>query len=163
VIAATVLLRRYRLETLPTFDVIAPSLALGHSIGRIGCLLAGCCWGAHCEAPWAITYSDPAAAQNVGTPLHVPLHPFPVYSSIFNLVLYLCLAALHRLRPAPGRVIATYLLVYGAGRTLLELTRGDAARGTFFDGLLSTSQLIGLSMMLIGVGLHWWVARRRDE
>ena len=63
VIAAIVLLRRYKLPALPSFDVLSPSLALGHAIGRIGCLLAGCCWGAACELPWAITYSSPIAAE----------------------------------------------------------------------------------------------------
>ncbi|MCU0234677.1 MAG: prolipoprotein diacylglyceryl transferase, partial [Thermoanaerobaculales bacterium] len=85
VAAAVVLLRRYRLPALLTFDVVAPSLALGHAIGRVGCLLAGCCWGARCDLPWALTYTSPVAAQRLGTPLHVPLHPYPVYEAIFNL------------------------------------------------------------------------------
>jgi len=159
-VAAAVLLRRYRLPALPTFDVMAPSLALGHAIGRIGCLMAGCCWGAECHLPWAVTYTDPQAAANVGTPLHVPLHPFPVYAAAFNLGLYLLLAALHRRRPAAGRVFAAYLLVYGCGRFLLELTRGDAARGYLLEGLLSTSQGISLALVAVGAGLYWWAGRR---
>jgi phosphatidylglycerol:prolipoprotein diacylglycerol transferase len=160
-IAAAVLLRRYQLPALPTFDVITPSLALGHSIGRVGCLMAGCCWGAACEAPWAITYTDPAAAQNVGTPLHTPVHPYPIYEGLFNLALYGGLALLYRRRPAPGRVLATYLAVYGTGRFLLEWTRGDAARGHVLGGLLSTSQVISIVLVVAGVGLHLWVSRRQ--
>jgi phosphatidylglycerol:prolipoprotein diacylglycerol transferase len=160
VVAAVVLLRRYQLPALPTFDVIVPSLALGQAIGRIGCLMAGCCWGSSCSLPWAITYTSPIAAENLGTPLHVPLHPFPVYSSLFNFTLYLALAALYKSRPAPGRVFATYLMAYGLGRFALEWTRGDAARGFVLGGALSTSQLISLGMVLVGGALHLWVSRR---
>ena len=160
-IAAIVLLRRYELPALPTFDVISPSLALGHSIGRIGCLLAGCCWGASCDLPWAITYTDPIAAERLGTPLHQSLHPFPLYSSLFNFGLYVFLALLYRKRPASGRVFASYLLLYGVGRFFLEFTRGDAARGFVLDGLLSTSQLISLALVCTGAGLHLWLTRRK--
>jgi phosphatidylglycerol:prolipoprotein diacylglycerol transferase len=163
VVAAVVLLRRYQLPALPTFDVVVPSLALGQAIGRIGCLMAGCCWGSSCSLPWAITYTSPVAADNLGTPLHVPLHPFPVYSSLFNFGLYLVLAALFKSRPVPGRVFATYLMAYGVGRFALEWTRGDAARGFVLGGALSTSQLISLGMVLVGGALHLWVGRRRTR
>ena len=159
VITAIVLLRRYKLEALPTFDVIAPSLALGHTIGRIGCFFAGCCWGAACDLPWAITYTSPIAAERLGTPLHAALHPFPLYAAAFNFGLYLVLAALFKSRPAPGRVFATYLVLYGIARFLLEGTRGDIARGFVFNGALSTSQAISIGMIVIGGGLHLWVSR----
>ena len=159
VIAAIILLRRYKLQPLPSFDVVVPSLALGQAIGRMGCLMAGCCWGGHCDLPWAITYTNPIAAENLGTPLHVPLHPFPIYASVFNLGLYLLLAALYKRHPAPGRVFATYMVLYGIGRMLLEMTRGDAVRGFVFNGMLSTSQLISLGLILTGIGLQVWVSR----
>ena len=60
----------------------------------------------------------------------------------------------------PGRVFATYLVVYGTGRFLLELTRGDASRGFVVEGLLSTSQTIGLAMIVTGIVLHVWVGKR---
>jgi len=161
VIAAAVLLRRYKLRTLPTFDVITPSLALGQAIGRLGCLMAGCCWGAACDLPWAVTYTDPVAAERLGTPLHQPLHPFPVYESLFDFGLYFLLAALFARRLAAGAVFATYLVLYGVGRFALEWTRGDVARGFVLDGLLSTSQLISLGMIVVGTGLHIWIRRRK--
>jgi len=161
IVAAVVLLRRYKLRALPTFDVISPSLALGHAIGRIGCLMAGCCWGAACDLPWAITYTDPIAAERLGTPLHQALHPFPIYSALFNFSLYLGLVWLFKRPHAQGRVFATYLVFYGMGRFALEWTRGDAARGFVLDGFLSTSQLISLGLIAVGAGLHVWISRRR--
>jgi phosphatidylglycerol:prolipoprotein diacylglycerol transferase len=162
-VAVVVLLRRYRLQFLPTADVIVPSLALGHSIGRIGCLMAGCCWGAPCELPWSIRYTDPQATANVGTPLHVDLHPFPVYASLFNFILYLLLARLFKLRLASGVVFSTYLMLYGSGRFALEWTRGDVSRGFVLGGMLSTSQLISIGMVLAGLGLSVYVTKRKER
>jgi len=159
VIAAFVLLRRYNLRFLPTFDVLSPSLALGHAVGRVGCLMAGCCWGSQCDLPWAITYTDPRAAEMVGTPLHLALHPFPVYSSLFNICLWLLLAWLYRRWHGSGRVFAAYIALYGCGRFLLEYTRGDAARGFVLGGFLSTSQAISIGLVAVGVGLLIWLGR----
>jgi phosphatidylglycerol:prolipoprotein diacylglycerol transferase len=161
--AAAIMLRRYKLDPLRTFDVLAPSLALGQAIGRIGCLAAGCCWGRACDLPWAITYTDPAAAANVGTPLHIALHPFPAYAAAFNFSVFLVLSRLYRQKLAPGRVFASYLILYGVGRFLLEFTRGDEIRGLYFGGLLSTSQLISAALVVIGIFMHWWIGRRRPR
>jgi len=103
------------------------------------------------------------AEHRLGTPLGIPVHPFPVYAFFFNLALYLVLAWLYSRRPSPGRVLATYLVLYGTARFLLELTRGDAARGFVLDGLLSTSQLIGAVLVAIGIGLHLWIGRKGDR
>jgi len=163
IVAAAVMLRRYRLEALPTFDVLAPSLALGQTIGRLGCLLAGCCWGRECDLPWAITYTDPAAAANVGTPLHIAVHPFPAYAAAFNFTVFLALSWLYGKKLASGRVFATYLILYGVGRFLLEFTRGDEVRGLYLGGLVSTSQLISTGLIVIGAAMHWWIGRRAEE
>lgn len=160
IVAAAVMLRRYRLKALPTFDILAPSLALGQAIGRVGCLLAGCCWGRECDLPWAISYTDPVAADNVGTPLHIAVHPFPAYAAAFNFSVFLILSRLFRSKLAPGRVFASYLILYGFGRFLLEFTRGDDIRGLYFGGLVSTSQLISAALIATGTGLHLWISRR---
>ena len=161
--AAVVLFRRYGLRFLETADVVAPSIPLGHAVGRIGCLMAGCCWGGRCDLPWAITYTDPRAHANVGTPLGVPVHPFPVYAMLFNLSLYLFLAWLYRRGVATGRVFASYLMLYGTGRFLLEFTRGDAERGFVFHGLMSTSQLIGLFLVATGAVIFFRAGRRQRQ
>ena len=69
------LVRRYKLPVWKTADMIAPGIALGHIIGRFGCFLAGCCYGKPTTEPWGVTFTDPTAAMNVGTPLNTPLHP----------------------------------------------------------------------------------------
>src|SRR5476649_955007 len=74
-------IRRARLPLWTTCDVFAPGIALGHVVGRFGCLFAGCCYGRPTSVPWAITFSDSFAASNVGTPLGIPLHPTQLYEA----------------------------------------------------------------------------------
>src|SRR5829696_7657578 len=74
-------MRRHKMPLWTTTDVFAPGIALGHIVGRLGCLLAGCCFGKPTSVPWAITFTDPAARANVGTPLGVPLHPTQLYEA----------------------------------------------------------------------------------
>jgi len=160
VVAAVVLIRKYDLPTLKAFDALTPSVSLGQAIGRLGCLAAGCCWGGHCDLPWAITYSDPHAAATLGTPLGVPVHPFPIYAIISNLTIFAILAWMYKKRLKPGRVFAAYFILYGAARFLLEETRGDDVRGFVFGGALSTSQLITAIMIAVGIALQIWLSRR---
>ena len=77
-------------------DVFAPGIALGHVIGRLGCLFAGCCFGRPTDVPWAITFTDEFAAQNVGTPLGIPLHPTQLYEAGAELLILGFLLAFER-------------------------------------------------------------------
>src|SRR3990170_2457097 len=81
-------MRRNGLPGWLTADVFAPGLALGHAIGRLGCLAAGCCWGAVCHRPWAITFNKPDAHELTGVPLGIPLHPTQLYESLAELAIF---------------------------------------------------------------------------
>src|SRR5258706_5219038 len=63
-------IRRIGLPLWTTCDVFAPGIALGHVVGRLGCFFAGCCYGKETTVRWAVTFTDPYAAANVGTPLN---------------------------------------------------------------------------------------------
>lgn len=158
--AAVVLFRRYHLPFFAVVDVLSPSVALGHAIGRIGCFAAGCCYGSSCSMPWAVTFSHPLAHEISGTPLGVPVHPSQLYEAAFNLANFAVLTILFRRRPRPGTVFASYLMIYGVGRFLLEALRGDPDRGFLLSGLLSTSQAIALGMVLLGIAVLGVVRRR---
>ena len=119
-----------------TTDVFAPGIALGHVVGRLGCLMAGCCFGRPTSVPWAITFhSDPAAAANVGTPLGVPLHPTQLYEAGAEAAdpRRCCWRLERRGRPFPGRTFWTYMLLYGVSRFVIEILSRRQSR----DGLRS--------------------------
>jgi phosphatidylglycerol---prolipoprotein diacylglyceryl transferase len=136
------LVRRYDFSLWTTADLFAPGIALGHVIGRLGCLMAGCCYGRPTDVPWAITFTNPLAAANVGTPLGVPLHPTQLYDAGAELlILLLLLFTERRGRPFAGRTFWLYVLLYGVSRFVIEFFRGDD-RGVLFG--VSTSQFVSL-------------------
>jgi phosphatidylglycerol:prolipoprotein diacylglycerol transferase len=152
------LVRRYSLPLWTTADLFAPGIALGHVIGRFGCLLAGCCYGRPTDVPWAVTFSDPVAAANVGTPLGVPLHPTQVYDAGAELLIMIVLLATERKgRVFAGRTFWLYILLYGVSRFIVELYRGDD-RGSVMG--LSTSQFISVVIVPVAIGMLLWLRSR---
>ncbi len=139
------LMRRYRLPVWATADLYAPGIALGHVIGRMGCLLAGCCYGRPTDLPWGLTFTDPVAAANVGTPLNTPLHPTQLYDAGAELLILIILLAFERRgRTFHGRTFWLYILLYAASRFVIEMFRGDP-RGMVFG--VSTSQVVSLLLL----------------
>jgi phosphatidylglycerol---prolipoprotein diacylglyceryl transferase len=159
VVVAVVYIRKIGLPLWTTCDVFAPGIALGHVIGRFGCLFAGCCYGREAHLPWAITFHNEFAAANVGTPLGVPLHPTQLYEAAAELVILLVLLATERRgRPFPGRTFWLYMLLYAVSRFIIEFYRGDE-RGMV--GALSTSQFI--SVLLVPLSIVMLIVLSRVE
>src|SRR5678816_284369 len=152
---------RHRMPMWTTTDVFAPGIALGHVVGRLGCLLAGCCFGRQTTVPWAISFHDPQAFAVAGTPLGVPLHPTQLYEAGAEaLILAFLLAFERRGRQFPGRTFWTYMLLYGVSRFVIEFYRGDP-RGTVFDAL-STSQFVSVVLVPLSVVMLLLLSRRPD-
>jgi phosphatidylglycerol:prolipoprotein diacylglycerol transferase len=150
VVVALVYLRRHTLPLWTTADVFAPGIALGHVVGRLGCFLAGCCFGTPSTLPWAVTFRAPAAAANVGTPLGIPLHPTQLYEAGAEaLILVLLLRLERRGRAFAGRTFWSYMLLYAVSRFVIEFYRGDN-RGSLFD-LVSTSQAVSLLLVPLSI------------
>lgn len=154
------LVRRYKLPPWTTADLMAPGIALGHVVGRFGCLLAGCCYGRPTDVPWAVTFTDPLAAANVGTPLQIPLHPTQLYDAGAELlILALLLSTERKGRPFAGRTFWAYMLLYGVSRFIIEFYRGDISRGTVM-GSLSTSQFVSLLLVPVSIVMLMYLRRR---
>jgi phosphatidylglycerol:prolipoprotein diacylglycerol transferase len=158
VIVAVWYIRRVGLPLWTTCDVFAPGIALGHVVGRLGCFFAGCCYGKPTNVPWAITFTDPYAAANVGTPLNVALHPTQLYEAGAEaLILVLLLATESRGKQFPGRTFWLYMLLYSVTRYVIELFRDDP-RGTIL--MFSTSQFISLVLGPLAIVMLVYLSRR---
>jgi len=141
-------------------DGAAPAIALGQSIGRLGCFAAGCDYGTATDLPWAVTFTSEYAHQHIGVPLNVALHPTQLYESGTTFLVFWILLGIYKKRRFTGQVFFSYLLLYGATRFGLEFFRGDLGRGFVFGGLLSTSQFISLLIVPVGiVGLIYFYNR----
>jgi phosphatidylglycerol:prolipoprotein diacylglycerol transferase len=151
--------RTLKLPLPKTLDVLATAMPLGQAIGRLGCLAAGCCYGAYCEMPWAVTFHSHDAAR-FGTPLEVTLHPAQLYFCLANLAVLALLLLFRRFRKFPGQTAALYFALEGSFRVFLETWRGDFDRG-FWLGIswLSTGRVTAVLLILIGTGV-WWLSAR---
>lgn len=137
--------KRHGMPVWKTADIIAPAIALGQSLGRIGCFSAGCCYGSETDVPWAVTFTDPSSLAKIG----VPLHPAQLYEAALDFGIFLFLIAFRKRKGFDGQLLWLYALLYAIVRLIVEFFRGDP-RG-FVGGMLATSQLIGLIMIPVSV------------
>jgi len=144
-LAALVVYSRARRQSVFRWlDLCAPYIPLAHGVGRIGCFLAGCCYGAPSDSCTAVAL--PALGD------HVARLPVQLYEAGFNFLLFGGLIGLRRwFKPGSGRLFWTYIAVYALGRFFLEFFRGDEIRGAFFLPWLHTSQLIALAALAVAV------------
>jgi phosphatidylglycerol---prolipoprotein diacylglyceryl transferase len=171
-ILATVLGLRYaRKHGLPmgkVADLSAPWVAFGLFLTRIGCFLNGCCHGKIVgpEAWWGVRFpagslvhdaQEKAGLLRPGEPT-LPVHPTQLYLAALNLLTFLVLYFVVRKRKRfEGEVFAWLLVLKGVFRSIVEIWRDDE-RGVFFGGHVSTSQLLSVPLVIIGV---WLIARGR--
>jgi phosphatidylglycerol:prolipoprotein diacylglycerol transferase len=150
---------RYKLPGWATADVLAPGVVIGQAIGRLGCFAAGCCFGKPASVPWAVTFTDVYAARQVGTPMDTPLHPTQIYESTACFLIFFLLLWLAPRKSFHGQVVLTYAVLYSSFRFAVEFFRGDPDRGSVFGGLLSTSQLIAIVLVLAAALVFPYVRR----
>lgn len=155
-VAAVWYVRRQHMPPLATCDAFAPGLALGHAIGRVGCFAAGCCYGKETHHFWGVTFTNPVANANSGTPLNVSLEPTQLFESAIELANFFVLMWLFRRKKFDGQVFSAYLILYGVARFFLEFIRDDPGRGSVFGGLMTGTQLISIGLVLAG-SLIWWL------
>ena len=109
--------------------------------------------------PWGITFTDPFAAANVGTPLGIPLHPTQLYEAGAELlILGVLLLTERKGRPFAGRTFWLYMLLYAISRFIIEFYRGDDARHDL--GMFSTSQFISIILAPLAIVMLVSLARR---
>ena len=108
------------------FDLGAPMLALAHAFGRLGCVCAGCCYGAVHEGALSLHYPDGSPAFAAGG---VGRYPIPLVESGIELMLFIWLMNLRLKKKFHGQVMLHYVIFYPAARFVLEMFRGDAVRG----------------------------------
>jgi phosphatidylglycerol:prolipoprotein diacylglycerol transferase len=155
------LVHRYQLPVWKTADLIAPGIALGHIVGRFGCLLAGCCFGRPTDVPWAITFTDPVAANTSGTQLDTPLHPTQLYDAGAEaIILFILLWTERKGRPFAGRTFWLYMLLYAISRYIIEFYRNDE-RGVILG--MSTSQFVSLIILPLSLFMLWRLKNRAPE
>lgn len=128
-------------------DLAVPWVALAQAVGRIGCLLGGCCYGVASNGWLAVHYDEHAPGF-----ASFARHPWPLYEAAALLLLALFFARLRDVHARPGARAASYLGLYALVRLTLEPLRGDAVRGVYFGGAISTAQILALLVLVCVLG-----------
>lgn len=148
--------RKTGMDLWVTADIFAPSIAIGHAFGRLGCLAAGCCHGRPAEdLPWGIIFTDPECLA----PINVPLHPTQLYESAGELFIFFTLVIMRTRKAFQGQLFMMYLIFYAVLRFIVEVFRGDTGRGFILEGL-SVSQGISILIFLAGVAGFVFLKKR---
>ncbi len=140
--------RKNKLPLWRVADIIAPSIALGHAFGRVGCFMTGCCYGTATDVPWAVHFPLTHETRGIG------VHPVQLYESALNLGLYAFLAWAFRRRAFDGQTFALYLVFYSFIRAFTEMFRGDYTQ-FYLGGRATPGQTVSIIIMAAGLIL-WW-------
>lgn len=173
-LASVIYARKHRIDFRGLADIAAPTVALGHFFGRLGCMSAGCCWGKVASDPdYVLGAKFPSGAmaynEMLGDPQYhdyivahghtPPLHPTQMYEGVGELALFFLLIYMRSNKRFQGQIMASWLMLYAILRLSIETFRGDFGRGMLLRWpeadplLLSTSQIVGVGMFLIGATL----------
>jgi len=152
----------HRQSPMAWLALLAPILAAGLAIGRLGCFLSGCCYGGPCPYPWlAVHYPHGHASYPLG------VYPAPLFEALLSLGLVAFLLWVERtlVRQSPGRVIPTVIgglfIGLGLNRFALECLRGDTIAWLRWDFGFTTlawsaSQCMSIGVVALGLGVLFW-------
>ena len=140
----------FKENTVPLAEAFVPGIPLFHCFGRIGCFLAGCCYGIEVDEAFGITFT-----KSISAPNGVSLLPIQLIEAGANVITFIILVAFRKKLKRPLQNFGLYLIIYSIERFIFEFFRGDIARGVFLN--VSTSQWI--SLILLPVGIYVFAVR----
>ncbi len=159
-----------KLPFLPVWDAVAAKMPFGFTSGKLGCFLAGCCYGPRCDGalgisfvPGSLAYQTQRAAGLIpaGAPRALPVHPTQVYEVVLVLALFGMLAWVQRRSRRPGETTLAWFSGYAVTRFVVEFFRDDPGRHGFGSSLLSDSQITSI-VVVAASGVFWSLLRRRE-
>lgn len=153
VITMVIYCRIKKIQALKYMDLICTIAALNQAFGRLGCFMAGCCYGRRTDSAFGVIFPEgclaPAGVRLIPTQLIMAAGDF----LIFAVLLFL----FTKKHLKPGIILGCYLMMYSVGRFLIEFLRDDAERG--FVGKLSTSQFIAIWILIAAVAYTVIIAK----
>ena len=151
-------LRRNRLSFWEVGDLWAPAIALGQGIGRIGCFMAGCCYGRPTNLPWGVIFKDPQTLAPQG----IPLHPTQLYDFLSGSLIFLILLFVTLKKRYTGQVFIWFLILHSTARLITERFRGDD-RGIIPGTDMTITQGLAVLILIGGVVALFLFRSRHDK
>lgn len=152
-------LRLRKQPLLPYFDIMARVCPIIIFFVRLGCLCAGCCYGRPTDFIIHLIFSDPRSIAYHFFPM-IPLHASQPYFMANAIVMFFVVRWAHSRREFYGQSLSVFLMYEGLSRFCLEFLRGDADRGVYFNGMVSTGQLVMAGFFVAGLLMYRWCKKR---
>ncbi len=152
--------RHYKLPTLGMLDIIAGTTLIVHGTGRLGCFMAGCCYGVPTDSFLGVTFTNPQCAAE---PLNTPLHPTQLYSSLMIFAILAVIIFMKDRKKFDGQLFLLYIMLYAIGRSVIEVFRGDISRGYVIEGVLTNSQFIAGLMFLVALYFYVKLSKKAKQ
>ncbi len=154
------LMRHYGLPFYKLMDIFATAFPIGHTLTRMGCFAAGCCYGQPTTGPTGVMFNHPLGVA----PHDVFLHPTQLYEASYNFLIFLVANWYYQRRKFDGSVMLLYLTLYAVARSINETFRGDETRGYFMESILgqnlSYSQGVSMVVAAGAIGVFFIGAQR---
>jgi phosphatidylglycerol:prolipoprotein diacylglycerol transferase len=144
------------------FDIAAVAVPVIIFFVRSGCFMAGCCYGKPTDFFIHLRFFNPAALAARYGFLGVALHATQVYFMLNAVIMFFVLHFVYAKRKFHGQVLASFFIYYGLSRFLIEFLRGDADRGMWFGGYVSTGQIAMLFSFLGGIAM-WFIFSKKNR
>lgn len=151
-------IKRHHLSFWKIGDLWAPGIAIGQSIGRIGCFMAGCCYGRPTDLKWGMVFTHPQSLA----PLNIPLHPTQLYASLSGLIIFLVLMVLQAKKKFEGQVFIWFIILHSTARLAIERFRGDY-RGLIPGTEMSTTQLLSILILIASIVMLFFLKSRKEK
>jgi len=153
-------MHRHNLPWRQSFDALAVGMPVGQILGRIGCFMAGCCFGAPSSLPWAVTFSNPESL----CPIREPLHPSQLYEAGLLLGVFGIIYYLRTRKRFQGQLLLTYFFLAGLVRFLTEFVRNPVDyRGPIIWADMPLTQVVALGISLLSGALLWYFWSRASK
>jgi phosphatidylglycerol:prolipoprotein diacylglycerol transferase len=160
-IVAFYYMHRHQMPWRTTFDSLAVGMPVGQIFGRIGCFMAGCCYGKPSDLPWAVTFTDPETL----CPIKEALHPSQLYEALLLVPVFAVLYWFRTRKRFQGQLLLTYFCLAGSVRFIVEFFRHPYDyRGPLLFGGMPATQVFALGVSLIsGLLLFWFWHRTKPQ
>jgi phosphatidylglycerol:prolipoprotein diacylglycerol transferase len=151
-------LRHHKLDFWRVGDVWAPALAIGQAIGRIGCFMAGCCYGKEFHGFCSVVFTDPKSIA----PLNIPLHPTQLYDSFGSFIIFAILMVLSARKQFQGQVFLWFLIMHSTARLVIEKFRGDD-RGIFLGTNWTVTQFLAIVILISAISALFYLKSKHEK
>ncbi len=158
VLVMTWYVKRHKLPFWSMADLWAPAIAIGQAIGRIGCFMAGCCFGKPTDVKWCVVFTHPKSLA----PHDICLHPTQLYSSLAGFIIFAILMLLTAKKRFDGQVFIWLVILHSSARLFIERFRGDY-RGVIPGTEMSVTQLITLLLLIAAVITLFVIKSKREK